>query len=286
MPLKLKTTFIGLGALALVSATIHFKRNHTLKTIQDSAEKETSSSATSNTYPPIPRHLREGKPGTNPLSALNRRESKGFGPRAGPPSETPMELSKSSEEMAQAKYFLGKQEYGEMMPPEVNNLLERMTLGEGDEFQRSRAGHLATLAEKGNENPEAVKFLQSLEGVFHSEFVDNLPNANEEVYSIDLNFSHNKLQVAFVLGGRDYYKHVFTDLDNELKTSKSTAVPANLFLELPAKPQDGYSHPMYLEVLIASDYRTLLGVLYNTDQTVLNAANYLHAENLIFKKVE
>jgi hypothetical protein len=181
--------------------------------------------------------------------------------------------------------YLKNQNYSDMTPSEINELLGIMTLGEGKEFQQSKTNHVTSLTEFSIVNPSGLKFMEKLEGTYRSDFVDSIPKADEQGYVIELSFLEKRIDIAISLNSKVYYEHTFTDLKKTLMIGKSSDLPPNLFIELPAKPQYGYAHPLYLEMLIGADNKTFIGVLYNTNQTVPSNVNYLHAENLIFKKV-
>lgn len=190
---------------------------------------------------------------------------------------------KENEALKITEKYLFSQAYSEMSSDDVNTFLTQLSLGEGKDFENTRREHLTTVTERHSKDPKSTNFLSNLQGSFQSEFTDSTPNAQEESYSINLDFEGNTLTVSFVLGGKAYYLHKVTDLSG-VQMAKADGVPPNLLIELPAKVENGYLHPMFLEILVGSDNKNLLGVLYNTDQTKSDTTNYLHAENLIFRK--
>jgi hypothetical protein len=170
-----------------------------------------------------------------------------------------------------------------MSPAEIDELLGLLTLGEGEEFQKSKANHVTSLASFEKAHPAKIAFLDGLHGVYQSDFINSVPRSDDSGYTVELRFDKNQLSASIVQNSQVYYQHTFTDLKSQLMTGKSTDLPPNLFIELPAKPQFGYIHPIYLEVLIGSDLQSLIAVMYNTNQSVLKAT-YVHAEHLIFSK--
>lgn len=181
--------------------------------------------------------------------------------------------------------YLKTQDYSSMSPAEINELLGLLTLGEGNEFQNSKANHVTSLASFEKAYPTKLAFLDRLQGLYQSDFINSVPRSDDSGYTVELRFSKNRLSASIVQNSQVYYQHTFTDLKSRVMTGKSPDLPPNLFIELPAKPQFGYIHPIYLEVMIGRDLQSFIAVMYNTNQSV-NKADYVHAENLIFSKID
>jgi hypothetical protein len=172
-----------------------------------------------------------------------------------------------------------------MTPSEINELLNLLTLGEGSGFENSKDHHVVGLGEFEKSYPSKLVFLDRLKGTYRSDFVDSVPRTDDQGYTIELTFGRNSLTASIVQSSRIYYQHSFSDLKAQLGIGKSPELPPNLFVELPAKPELGYVHPIYLEIMIGADMQSLIAVMYNTNQ-LEPSVNYLHAENLIFSKID
>ncbi len=191
----------------------------------------------------------------------------------------------NAENNSSVTQYIENQNYGDMSPVEMNELLSLMTLGEGKEFEKNKNDHVVPLNTFSAGNPSRLGFLSSLQGRYRSDFIDSVPNADEQGYVIELHFSEDRIDASISLNSAVYYAHTITDLQNRLMIGKHEHLPPNLFIELPAKPEFGYQHPLYIEILIGSHGQTLIGILYNTNQNVSTTTTYLHAEHLIFNKI-
>lgn len=177
------------------------------------------------------------------------------------------------------------QNFGQMGPSQIEDYLAAFTLGQGDSFLNSRDNHIESLKSAGKSDKYLDSLLKHLHGKFRSRFVNSAPNVEGPDYAVELHFLSDTVQVYFVLNGTNYYFHEYKELADELKIGKSGNLPPHIFIELPAKKDYGYLHPMYLQIFVSPRAEVLAATLYNTNQRA-KTVSYTASEQFVFTRFE